>query len=152
MSAKNSRSNAANDNQNSALAPLNMLADLPRRQMALAAQSTSAVLRASEALRKVQQQAAHRVLAQHDEVAQRLRGPCDFNELLSIQSELLRFNMQAAAEYWQQVTTAALKAQSEMVSSAGEALDAGGEPTLDTLQRAFAQSLDGETAATSSTH
>jgi hypothetical protein len=152
MSTRNPRATTAEEQQNAVLAPLNMLADLPRRQMALAAQSTSAVLRASESLRKVQQQAAHRALLQHEEVAERLRGPCDFNELLSIQAELLRFNMQTAAEYWQQVMTAALKAQSEVVSSAGEVLDAGGEPTLYTLQRAFADSLHGTSAEASSTH
>lgn len=149
MSTRNSRSNATDETSNAVLAPLNLMADLPRRQLALATQSASAVFRASEAMRKMQQQAAHRAMVQHEEAAERLRGACDFNELMTIQAELLRFNMQEAAQYWQQLTTAALKVQADMVSSAGQVMDASGaEPTLDSLQRAFAASLDGQAAAT----
>jgi hypothetical protein len=144
MTAKTSRSTAGETTAATvSTAPLNLLADLPRQQMALMTQSASAWLRASENVRKVQQQAAHRASAQHQEVAERLREPCDFNELMAIQAELLRFNMQEAAQYWQQITTAALKAQADLVGSAGQALDPGGEPTLDSLQRVFEASLNG---------
>lgn len=147
MPAKNSRANTSDEAGNALLAPFSAMADLPRRQMALMTQSASAVLRGSEELRKIQQQSAHRALAQHQDAAQRLRGQVDFNELLTIQAELLRFNLQEAAQYWQQLTSTALKVQAEMVSSATEALDEGDEPTLDSLQRAFEASLDGSTGA-----
>jgi hypothetical protein len=149
MSSKDSRSASTDDDTGSAvLAPLNLLADLPRRQLALLSQQASAVFRASEAVRKIQQQAAHRASVHHDEVTERLRAPCDFNELLAIQAELMRFNMQEAAQYWQQVTSAALRTQADLVSTAGEMLDSGSEPSLDSLQRAFAASLNGGGAAT----
>lgn len=148
MASKNSRSGTSDDAGNTLFAPLSALSDLPRRQMALMTQSTSAVLRSSEALRKIQQQSAQRALAHHDEAAERLRSPVDFNELMAIQADLLRFNLQEAAQYWQQLTTTALKLQADMVSSAGEVLDAGGEPTLDSLQRAFEASLNGAAAST----
>jgi len=147
MASKNSRAVASDEPANAVLAPLNILADLPRKQMALMTRSATAVLRGSEALRNIQQQAAHRALTHNEEAAERLRGRVDFNELLAIQAEMLRFNMQETAQFWQQLTTAALKVQADMVSSAGEALETG-EPTLDSLQRAFAASLNGETAAT----
>lgn len=152
MTAKTTRNSTASEAAGAALAPLNLLADLPRRQMALITQSASALLRASEAMRKVQEQAAHRASAQHEEAAERLRAPCDFNELMAIQAELLRFNLQEAAQYWQQLANAALKVQVDLVGSAGQALDPGGEPTLDSLQRAFEASLDGGAGDTRVAH
>ena len=152
MTAKTSRSTTGETIASASLAPLGVLSDLPRQQMALMTQSASALLRASESVRKVQQQAAHRASAQHQEVAERLREPCDFNELMAIQTELLRFNLQEAAQYWQQITTAAMKAQADLVGSAGQVLDAGGEPTLDSLQKAFEASLNGAGAATTAAH
>jgi hypothetical protein len=152
MTAKTSRSTSTETSDSASLAPLGMLADLPRQQMALMTQSASALLRASESVRKVQQQAAHRASAQHQEIAERLRAPCDFNELMSIQGELLRFNIQEATQYWQQIVTATLKAQADLVGTAGQALDPGGEPTLDSLQRVFEASLNGAAATGSAAH
>ena len=151
MMAKTSRNPNTDGVAGAVLAPLNFLADLPRQQMALMTQSAATLLRASEAVRKVQQQAAHRASAQHLEAAERLRAPCEFNELLAIQGELLRFNLQEATQYWQQIAGAALKAQLDLAGTAGEALGAGSEPTLDALQKAFAASLDGG-ASTAATH
>jgi hypothetical protein len=152
MTAKTSRSTASETTASASMAPLGLLADLPRQQMALMTQSASALLRASESVRKVQQQAAHRASAQHQEIAERLRAPCDFNELMSIQGELLRFNIQEATQYWQQIVTATLKAQADLVGTAGQALDPGGEPTLDSLQRVFEASLNGAAATGSAAH
>jgi len=133
------RSSTSSETGNAMLAPMNYLADLPRKQLALMTQSASALFRGSEAMRKIQQQAAHRAAAHQDEVRERLRTPCDLSELLTIQGELLRFNLQEAAQYWQQLTDAALKVQADVVSRVAE--DAQGEPTLDSLQRAFHASL-----------
>jgi hypothetical protein len=149
MTAKSSRT--SRDESASTMAPFNLLSDLPRRQLALMTQSASALFRGSEAVRKVQQQAAQRATAQHAQAAERLREPCDFNDLLAIQGELLRFNLQEAAQYWQQVATAALKVQADLVGSATEVLDAG-EPTLDSLQKAFAASLNGTVASATAAH
>ena len=128
------------------MTPMNYLADLPRKQLALMTQSASALFRGSEAMRKIQQQAAHRAALHQDEVTERLHAPCDFSELLAIQGELLRFNLQEAAQYWQQLTDAALKVQADVVSRVAE--DAQAEPTLDSLQRAFQASLSAGTGST----
>jgi hypothetical protein len=153
MTAKTSRSSSSTESSDAAsFTSLGLLADLPRQQMALMTQSATALLRASESVRKVQQQTAHRATAQHQEIAERLRAPCDFNELLTIQSELLRFNIQEATQYWQQIVTAALKAQADLVGTAGQALDPGGEPTLDSLQRVFEASLNGSAASGTAAH
>lgn len=153
MTVKTSRGSTGETTPAASLAPLGLFADLPRQQMALITQSASALLRVSESVRKVQQQAAHRASAQHQELAERLRGPCDFNELMAIQGELLRFNLQEAAQYWQQIFTAGFKAQADLVGTAGQALDsAAGEPTLDSLQKAFEASLNGAAGATAGPH
>jgi hypothetical protein len=148
--ASKTRSNSTSPETGNAMTapmtPMDYLADLPRKQLALMTQSASALFRGSEAMRKIQQQAAHRAAAHQDEVTERLRAPCDFSELLAIQGELLRFNLQEAAQYWQQLTDAALKVQADVVSRVAE--DAQAEPTLDSLQRAFQASLAAGTAST----
>lgn len=148
MTSRNTRSASADDAQATAWAPMNILTDLPRKQLELLTRSTTALLRGSEAMRKVQQQAAHRSLLHHEEATEKLHGPCDLGEVWAVQLDLLRFNMQEAAQYWQQVASAALKVQVEMVGSAGEALDTGSEPSLEALQQAFAASLDSGAQAT----
>jgi phasin protein len=153
MTTKTSRGTSGETTASVSATPLGLLADLPRQQMALITQSASALLRASESVRKVQQQAAHRASAQHQEIAERLRAPCDFSELMAIQTELLRFNVQEAAQYWQQIATAAFKAQADLVGTAGQALEASGdEPTLDSLQRAFEASLNGSASTAGPSH
>jgi hypothetical protein len=153
MTAKTSRTAATEDAANATLAPLNFLADLPRQQLALMTQSATALLRASESMRKVQQQAAHRASAQHEQAAERLRAPCDFNELMTIQSELLRFNLQEAVQYWQQIASAALKIPVELAGSASQILEtAGSDPTLDSLQKAFEASLNGAATGMGTAH
>lgn len=107
------------------LAPWNLLGDLGRQQFALATESACAMFRGSEAMRKVQQEAAHHSSEHHEAAAQKLRGPCAPAELLAIQSDLLRFDMQEAAQYWQQMADAALKAQLEMMGCASQMFSAG---------------------------
>lgn len=143
MTARSSRSASAGDAATDASAPNNMLTDLPQRQLAMLSQSASVLYRGSQAIREIQQQAAQRASRHHQEAAEKLRDSRDFSEVMAIQTELLRFNLQESAQYWQQLTTAVLKLQSEMISGAGQVLDPGAEPSLDALQRAFAATLNG---------
>jgi hypothetical protein len=127
-------------------------ADLPRRQLALMTHSATALFRGSQELRRIQQEAALRATQHHEEAAERLREPCDFSDLVALQAELVRFNLQEAANYWNQLANAAFKLQADMVSSAGEAvMEGASEPTLESLQRAFEATLNG-TGAAATTH
>jgi len=127
---------------------MNLMTDLPRRQLALMAQSMNALLRGSQELRQIQQEVSERATEHYEEALDRLRGECDYNDLMTLQAELLRFNMQEATQYWQQLATAGMKMQADMVSSARDvALEGGGAPTLDSLQRVFAATLNGAGAA-----
>ncbi len=127
MSATTSRPAPARDTTSADLAPRNLLADFGRQQLALATESACAILRGSEAVRKIQQQAAQQASVRHEAAAQQLRGPCEPADLLAIQSELLRFNLQAAVLYWQQLGAAALKTQVEMMRCASRRLATGSE-------------------------
>jgi hypothetical protein len=148
MTVKGSRANPARQNTESQFTPANFLTELPRRQLALMAQSASALLRGSQELRQIQQEAAQRATEHFEEAIARLRSDCDYNDLLAVQAELLRFNVQETAQFWQQLATAGMKMQAEMVSSAREAaLEGGGDATFDSLQRVFAATLNGSGTA-----
>jgi len=96
----------------------------------------------------MQQQAARRAFSQNQSALERLRASRDVNELMAVQAELTRFNLQEASQYWQRVASTAFATQVDLVGSTSEVLPAAGEPTLEALQQAFAASLDNmETAA-----
>lgn len=96
-------------------APWNYLTEVSRWQWAIANDSACAVFRGIEAMRSVQQQMAHQALTQHEAVAQKLHENCAPADLLSIQSNLLRTDVQSALQYWQQLGGAAMKAQMELM-------------------------------------
>lgn len=151
MSTRSSRSGTSGDAATDPFSAANLLADLPRRQLAMLSQSASVLYRGSETLRQLQQQAAQRASEHHQEAAEKLRESRDLNEMMAIQTELLRFNLQESAQYWQQMTTAMLKVQADMISGAGQVLDPGAEPTLDALQRSFEATLS-SAATTAAPH
>lgn len=94
---------------------LNLMADLGRQQMAVATEAACAMFRGFEAMRKVQEQAAHDAAQRHALAAHKLQQPCDAAELLAIQSELMSFDVDGATRYWQQLSAAALEMQTEVM-------------------------------------
>jgi hypothetical protein len=120
MSAKTSRAAAPAKPGVAGNSPVlgNFLVELGRQQLAVATDAACALFRGSEAMRAIQQQAAHEASSRHQAAAQKLHGSCAPADLLAIQSDLLRFDLQGATQYWQQLTTAALQSQVEMMASA----------------------------------
>ena len=118
--------------------PPNFLSELGRHQLALAVDGTTALCRGSEALRKIQQDAAHEASVFHEETAQRLFASCQPADLMAIQSELLRFMMQSAGKYWQQIAASAMQTQVDMIKSVTHVLErekqAGAKSPLEVLQ------------------
>jgi hypothetical protein len=148
MSTRSPRAAGARQSDQSPFGAFSLFTDLPRRQLALMTHSATALFRGSEDMRRIQQQAAHRATEHHEEVSERLRDQCDLNDLLAIQADLVRFDLQESIRYWQQLANAALKLQADLVSSTGEAvLEGASEPSLDSLQRAFEATLNGAGAA-----
>lgn len=117
--------------------PWNFLADLGRQQLAMMAESTSAMYRGREALRAIQQQTAHEASIRHAEAAKKLLAPCEPADMLAIQSELLRSDLQCAAQYWQQLAAAMLNAPIEMMASVSHTLDGEADGGVKAALKAF---------------
>ena len=131
--------------------PLNLMANLGQQQLALMVQSACAMFRGSQAIREIQKEAAHQAEARHEEAAQKLRGPCKPADLASIQSDLLRLDIQEATQYWQHLGAAMLKTQVEMMGSVNQVLSNGADsqgayrPLIDVWQSMTGRSFNGST-------
>lgn len=101
----------------------NFMTELGRQQLAVATESTSAMYRGREALRKVQQDTAHEASVRHAEAANKLFSPCQVADLLAIQTDLMRSNVLSLSNYWQQLAVVALQTQREMMLSMSHLLD-----------------------------
>jgi hypothetical protein len=97
--------------------------DLPRQQSAAATHAACAMFSGFEAMRKVQEQAAHEALKHYTDAAQRLRKQCTPIDVLSVQMDLARFDAEAAAAYWQQLATTALQIQAHVAACGAELVD-----------------------------
>ena len=99
-------------------APLAVLADLPRQQLALMTQSPP---RCSSIRKRAQGAAASGCIAPRHNTRKWPSGCATLRlqRIDGVQTELLRFNLQEAAQYWQQIATAAFKAQADLVGTAG---------------------------------
>ena len=95
--------------------------DLPRQQMAATAQACCAMFRGFETIRRVQQKTAHQALAHRQAIAEKLKEPCHPLDLVAMQAELVRFDVQGATMYWQQIASAVLEMQRELLGNAASA-------------------------------
>lgn len=98
-----------------AAASMEALAALPHQQLVAATEGACAVFRGFEAMRKVQEQAAHHALTQHQQALERLRQAQDPTQWMAIESDLMRFDVEGATRYWQQLGEAALQMQGELM-------------------------------------
>lgn len=99
----------------SMMAPWAFAGDQGRQQLAVAAESACAMFRGFEAIRKIQERAAHQALQTHSAAADKLKGPCAPEDLMSIQSNLLRADLEGAARYWQEIAATAMEMQAQMM-------------------------------------
>jgi hypothetical protein len=121
MNAKNSRTTQIQHMNSAQNVPTKIFSDVARQQLALSNDAACALFRGSEAVRKLQQQAAHMALARHETAATRLREVHAPGDVMSIQSDLVRFDMEGAMQYWQQLIATVVQAQADMVSCARQA-------------------------------
>jgi hypothetical protein len=116
----------------------NTVVDFGRQQAVVATESACAIFRGFEAMRKIQEEAAHQAAQRHAEAAQKLRGNCQPADLMAVQSELLRFDFDAAGRYWQQLAAAALEMQTEIMGCGARMIDSeavlAGSSALDAMQ------------------
>ena len=137
-SRASSTSSRAREDSGNEQTPWSFLADISRQQLAVATESTSAMYRGIENFRRIQQETAHQASVRHGDAAEKLFGSCEPSDLLPIQAELLRGDLQSAGQYWQQLMAAAMETQREMVASMGRMLDSekggGVKSALDVFQ------------------
>ncbi len=142
MSTQNSRVAKTPESAHAESTPSKtLLSDLSRQQFSLVADSACAMFKGVEAMRKIQQEAAHQASQQYELAAQKIRNASASADFLTIASELMRFDMQEATRYWQQLAAAALEAQVEMTSTTGKLIEptsiAGLKPVIETWQAAL---------------
>jgi hypothetical protein len=106
-----------------AATPWNFFADFSRQQMSVAADASCAMLRGFEAIRKIQQQAAHTAAQRHEALAQRLHAGCAPADLMAIQSELLAGDFKSATQYWQDLAATAMEMQTEIMGCTSHLVD-----------------------------
>lgn len=121
----------------SLLAPLNMLSDLTRQQLTMMTEAACAVLGSSEALGKIQQQAAHQASVRHIAAAETLRGEVEPMDILSIQSDLVRQDMQEAAQYCAQLASAMMRTQLDMMGRMTDMLNSSSQGGLGSAMDAW---------------
>ena len=101
----------------------NAAMDYARQQAVVAIESACAMFRGFEAMRKIQEEAAQQASLRHAEAAQKLRGSCQPADLVAVQLELLRLDIDAAGGHWQQLAAAALEMQTEIMGCASHLID-----------------------------
>lgn len=122
-SRNSARSSGNNKIAISELPALGVVTELGRQQLAIAHESSSALYRGGEALRRVQQEIAHEASVRHAEAAQKLASPCQPTDLLMVQTELVRANVQSLTHYWQELSMVALQMHREMMLSTTHMLE-----------------------------
>ena len=164
MSAKTSRTTTTTDTES--LPGQTAATDLARQQLASLADGASALLRASEVLGQVQQQAVQRAALTQQQTAEKLRAMSHPGELLIIQSSLLMTGLQETTQYLQEFTAAALRVQAEMMGRVGQQQTAGSNvasaamspmgvamsPMMQAWQNMFTAPLNSAGVAATTTH
>lgn len=92
--------------------------DFGREQLAVAMETSGAVLRGFEAARAIQQRAAADAAARHRAAAHDLRAAGMSADALSIPFSLWQADLAAATQLWQALFGAALEAQTEALGCA----------------------------------
>lgn len=141
MTTKAKDAGARRELQTGQSAMPDFLSELSRHHLALLVDGTTALCRGSEALRKIQQEAAHDASVFHEETGQRLFAPCQPADLMAIQSELMRFTLQSAGKYWQQLAAQAVQTQVEMLRSVTHVLQSEKDTGLKSPMEVFQSAM-----------
>ncbi|MCW7539211.1 phasin family protein [Aquabacterium sp. A7-Y] len=120
--AINQAGSAENRASASAAAALDQWAQLSKAQLGFTLSIAQSLLKGTRALRQVQLEAGERAQERFTEAQSRLGAARDINELISVQSQLLRSNAESALQYWTQCFDALQRSRVEAAGSAASAL------------------------------
>jgi hypothetical protein len=105
--AKNSRNSETDDGTSSV------------ESLSQVAQGTSALLQGAQAFHQVQLQMLQRMALVHQQAAEKLRAATSPTEMVALQGQLMVQGWQQAMQYGQELMTASMKVQGEMLGKAG---------------------------------
>ncbi len=131
---KRTQSNQAAEAGSSSQNPM----EQTRQNLANYAQGTSAILRGAESFHRVQQQTFQRVALAHQQATERLRDATSPAEVMGVQSQLMLSGLQDLTQYMQELLMAAVKVQSEMMSTSGDSADSAASSASATSSSASA--------------
>jgi len=131
------------------------MTDVSRQQFAAWADGISTLFRMAEVMQQVQQQMAQRVVLMHQQAAEKIRSANSPAELMAIQSGLMVSGLQEITQYWQEVTLAGAKLQSETMNrttaqpAAGASMANAMTPVMQAWQSLFTAPLNGAAGVSS---
>ena len=117
-----------------------------RESLAQVAQGTSTLLQGAQAFQQVQLQMLQRVTLVHQQAADKLRAATSPSEVVALQGQLLVQGWQQAMQYGQELMTASMKVQSEVLGRAGQQQPSAandGPVTFQAWQNAMLDALNG---------
>jgi hypothetical protein len=118
MTSRNSKTNQVQHINSAQNVPANMLSNLARQQLAIFNDAACTMFRGFETMREIQKQAAHQASSHHETAAARLRSVHEAVDVMAVESDLLRFDLEGAAQYWQQLVATGQQTQIEMMNCA----------------------------------
>ena len=139
--AKNSRSSETDETTTA----VESSTEHTRESLAQVARGTSTLLQGAQALQQVQLQMLQRVALVHEQAADKLRAATSPSEVVALQGQLLLLGWQEAMQYGQELMTASVKLQGEMLGKAGQQQPArsSGPVTFQAWQSAMLDALNG---------
>ncbi|MES2190976.1 MAG: phasin family protein [Pseudomonadota bacterium] len=153
MSAKNSRSTVSPEATALNGIKNNPLHDIGRQQMSLAAHTAAILFHGTEMIRQIQQEAAREATERHEAMAENIAQDSTPAQMMALQSELLNFDLQSGAKYWQSIASALIKTQVELMACATHAVDArssdGMKPALEAWNTTLNNLANGSNARAS---
>lgn len=97
---------------------------IDRQQIAVASEGADAMRRGFEAMRQINERAVQSALARFTEAAEKLnKTPSQPLELLAVPGELMRLQLMQATNYWQELSSAALEMQAELLGCSSHLVD-----------------------------
>jgi hypothetical protein len=104
--------------------PWDWAGDFSRQQMAAASEGASVLFRGFEAMRRIQEEAAHEAAERHAAAAEKMRKPSSPSDLALVQAETVRDDLASAARCWRDLADAALEMNSELLNCATQLMNA----------------------------
>ncbi|MCG2594391.1 phasin family protein [Ramlibacter sp. XY19] len=95
--------------------PVNRLAELGQQQMAVFTDSSAALLRGFEAMRKIQDQTSQQILRRHAATPQAGKGATPGFDVMAAQAALLQQDLADTVRCWQDLVGEAIEIHTELL-------------------------------------